>query len=164
MCIFIRLCRYVNSGARMNPIEFGGQRSKVNIIMGIIGKCWMQGDATLCIVWFQRIHKWKFASPYWKLVFFSTLLSRSKFSRQLEGSSTGTAFKWYLITGTTPKSHLRSHRTRHIPIMIRPDTNVWHRPHISAQSEIKTHRNWINCMRLTSPKAHLSASVRTPGV
>ena len=30
--------------------------------------------------------------------------------------SKGTALKWYMITGTTPKSHLRSRRTRHIPI------------------------------------------------
>ena len=50
-------------------------------------------------------------------------------------------------------------KTRHIPIIIRQDTNFWHRLLISAPSEIKTHRNRINCMRLTSPKVHLSKTI-----
>ena len=36
----------------MNPIEFGGQWSKVKFTMGIIDKCGMRGDAMLCVVWF----------------------------------------------------------------------------------------------------------------
>ena len=40
----------------------------------------------------------------------------------------------------------------------RPDKNFWHRLQISALSEIKTQRNRINCMRLTSPKVHLSVT------
>ena len=73
-----------------------------------------------------------------------------------QARSTGTALKCYMITGNTPKSHLRSRRTRHIPIIIRPDTNFWNRLQISAPSEIKTQRNKINCMQLTFRKVHLS--------
>ena len=67
--------------------------------------------------------------------------------------------KWYMVTGTTPKSDLRSRHIRHIPILIRSDTNFLHRPQISALSEIKTPRNRINYMRLTSPKVHLSKTI-----
>ena len=42
-----------------------------------------------------------------------------------------------MITWTTPKSHLRSRCTRHIPIITRSNTNFWHHPQISAPSEIK---------------------------
>ena len=37
LCILIKLCRHVNNGERMNPIDFGGQRSRV--MMGFIDKC-----------------------------------------------------------------------------------------------------------------------------
>ena len=33
---FIKLCRHINNGERMNPIDFGGQRSKVKVTMDII--------------------------------------------------------------------------------------------------------------------------------
>ena len=36
----------------VNPIDFGGHSSKVNVTMGIIDKCGMCGDATLCVVIF----------------------------------------------------------------------------------------------------------------
>ena len=34
----------------VNPIDFGGHSSKVKVTMGIIDKCGVRGDATLCIV------------------------------------------------------------------------------------------------------------------
>ena len=37
MDFFIRLGKHVNHGERMNPIDFGGQRSKVKVIMDIYG-------------------------------------------------------------------------------------------------------------------------------
>ena len=36
----------------MNSIDFGGYRSKVKVTMGIIDKCGVRGDATLCVVIF----------------------------------------------------------------------------------------------------------------
>ena len=36
----------------VNPIDFGGHRSKVKVRMVIIDKCGMRGDATLCVVIF----------------------------------------------------------------------------------------------------------------
>ena len=36
----------------MNSIDFGGHRSKVKATMGIIDKCGVRGDATLCVVIF----------------------------------------------------------------------------------------------------------------
>ena len=63
-----------------------------------------------------------------------------------------TALQWCMVAGTTPKSQPRSRPTYHILIIIRQDTNFWHRLQISAPSEIKTQRNRINCMRLYFPK------------
>ena len=37
MDFFIKLCRHVFHGERMNPIDFGGQRSKVKVTMDIYG-------------------------------------------------------------------------------------------------------------------------------
>ena len=37
MDFFIKLGRHVNHGERINPINFGGQRSKVNVTMDIYG-------------------------------------------------------------------------------------------------------------------------------
>ena len=37
MCFFIKLDRHVNHGERMNPIDFGGQRSKVKVTIDIYG-------------------------------------------------------------------------------------------------------------------------------
>ena len=37
MDFFIKLCRHVYHGERMNPIDFGGQRSKVKVTMDIYG-------------------------------------------------------------------------------------------------------------------------------
>ena len=34
----------------VNPIDFGGHSSKVKVTMVIIDKCWVRGDATLCVV------------------------------------------------------------------------------------------------------------------
>ena len=34
----------------VNPVGFGGHRSKVKITMVIIDKCGVRGDATLCVV------------------------------------------------------------------------------------------------------------------
>ena len=39
----------------INPIDFGGHSSKVNVTMGIIDKCGVRGDATLCVVIFFTI-------------------------------------------------------------------------------------------------------------
>ena len=36
----------------VNTIGFGGHSSKVKVTMGIIDKCGMRGDATLCVVIF----------------------------------------------------------------------------------------------------------------
>ena len=34
----------------VNPIDFGGHSSKVKVMMGVIDKCGVHGDATLCVV------------------------------------------------------------------------------------------------------------------
>ena len=52
VCLFIELDKHVNYGERMNSIDFGGYRSKVKVTMGIIDKCGVRGDATLCVVIF----------------------------------------------------------------------------------------------------------------
>ena len=40
----------------VNPIDFGGHRSKVKVRMVIIDKCGVRGDATLCVViFFKRL-------------------------------------------------------------------------------------------------------------
>ena len=48
------LCASSSSLADMltmvNPIDYGGHSSKVKVRMGIIDKCGVHGDATLCIV------------------------------------------------------------------------------------------------------------------
>ena len=36
-CFFVKLGRHVNHDERMNPIDFGGQRSKVKVTMDIYG-------------------------------------------------------------------------------------------------------------------------------
>ena len=36
----------------MNSIDFGGHMSKVKVMKGIIDKCWMRGDAKLCVIIF----------------------------------------------------------------------------------------------------------------
>ena len=36
----------------VNPIDFGGHSSNVKVTMGIFDKCWVRGDATLCVVIF----------------------------------------------------------------------------------------------------------------
>ena len=33
----------------VNPIDFGGHSSNVNVMMGIIDKCGVRGDVTLCV-------------------------------------------------------------------------------------------------------------------
>ena len=39
----------------VNPIDFGVHISKVKVTMGIIDKCGVRGDATLCVVIFQYV-------------------------------------------------------------------------------------------------------------
>ena len=36
-CFFVKLGRHVNHDERMNPIDFGGQRSKFNVTIDIYG-------------------------------------------------------------------------------------------------------------------------------
>ena len=38
----------------VNPIDFGGHRSKVKVRMVIIDKCGVRGDAMLCVVIFYH--------------------------------------------------------------------------------------------------------------
>ena len=45
-----KLGKHVNHGERMNSIDFGGHRSKLKVRMGIIDKCRVRGNATLCVV------------------------------------------------------------------------------------------------------------------
>ena len=49
MNFFIKLGRHVNHG---KPYWFWGHSSKVKVTMGIIDKCGVRGDATLCVVIF----------------------------------------------------------------------------------------------------------------
>ena len=42
----------VNHNGRMNSIDFGVHMSKVKVKMGIIDKCGVREDATLCVVIF----------------------------------------------------------------------------------------------------------------
>ena len=37
MCFLIKLATHVSHGERMNPIDFGGQRTKVKVTMDIYG-------------------------------------------------------------------------------------------------------------------------------
>ena len=53
MCLLNELGRHVKHGERMKSIDFGGYRSKVKVMMGIIGKCEVRGDATLRVVIFM---------------------------------------------------------------------------------------------------------------
>ena len=50
------LCASLSNLADMltmvNPIDFGGHNSKVKVTMGIIDKCGVRWDATLCVVIF----------------------------------------------------------------------------------------------------------------
>ena len=52
------LCASLSNLADMltmiNPIDFGGHSSKVKVMMGIIDKCGVRWDATLCIVIFKK--------------------------------------------------------------------------------------------------------------
>ena len=52
MCLFILLDRHLNHGEKMTSIDFEGYRSKEKVTMGIIDKCGVRGDATLCVVIF----------------------------------------------------------------------------------------------------------------
>ena len=65
---------------------------------------------------------------------------------------TGTALKWYMMTGW---NHSQAPPKKPPHLSYTHYNNFWHRPQISATSEIKTQRNRINRMQLTSPKVHL---------
>ena len=47
---FVILGRHVNHG---KPYWFGGHSSKVKVTIGIIDKCGVRGDATICVVIFK---------------------------------------------------------------------------------------------------------------
>ena len=53
MCIFIKLGTLLNYDERMNPMDFGGQRSKVKVTMDIYGNKLVNTIATkpLCASW-----------------------------------------------------------------------------------------------------------------
>ena len=53
LCIFIKLGTLLNYDERMNPIDFGGQRSKVKVTMDIYGNKLVNTIATklLCASW-----------------------------------------------------------------------------------------------------------------
>ena len=46
MCFSIKLGIHIINSGRMDPIDIGGQRSKVYATMGIIDKCRVRGVAT----------------------------------------------------------------------------------------------------------------------
>ena len=51
MYFFITLGRHVNYGERMDPIDFGGQRSKVKVTIDIYGtRC---GGDIVTLLWFR---------------------------------------------------------------------------------------------------------------
>ena len=52
-CFFVKLGRHVNHDERMNPIDFGGQRSKVKVTMDIYGNKLVNTIETklLCASW-----------------------------------------------------------------------------------------------------------------
>ena len=103
----------------------------VNASCMYIDKCY--GHMVICFSQFPK------ADVVWFMPFMTrAAIGDAESLRQL-GLPKGTALKWYMITGTTPNSHLRSRRTRHIPIIMRTHTIFffWHRPQISAPSEIK---------------------------
>ena len=48
--LFISSSNFAEMLTMVNPIDFGGHSSKVKVTMGIIDKCGVRGDATLCVV------------------------------------------------------------------------------------------------------------------
>ena len=49
------MCFLINSAdmlTMVNPIEFEGHSSRVKVMMGLIDKCGVRGDAMLCVVIF----------------------------------------------------------------------------------------------------------------
>ena len=67
------LCASLSNLADMltmvNPIDFGGHSSKVKLMMGIIDKCGVHGDTTLCIVIFFHAT----VNSYFLLVLFNCM-------------------------------------------------------------------------------------------
>ena len=58
MDFFIRLGKHVNRDERMNPIDFGGQRSKVKVTLDIYGNKLVNTIETLTVVdFFIRLGK-----------------------------------------------------------------------------------------------------------
>ena len=85
----------------VNPIDFGGQRSKVKVIMGIIDKYGVRGDATLCVVIFIKMIGYflLYYSPLIGREGISSSVPRSEFtpnnSRQsIRGYSQGNCVLW----------------------------------------------------------------------
>ena len=58
----------------VNPIDFGGHSSKVEVMMGIIDKCGVSRDATLCIVIFHNMDHMRISGTE----FSSVILSQTK--------------------------------------------------------------------------------------
>ena len=48
VCFFVKLARHVNHDERMNPIDFGGRRSKVKVTIDIYGNKLVNMIKTLC--------------------------------------------------------------------------------------------------------------------
>ena len=61
LIVEVKLGRHVNH--MVTPIDFGGHSSKVKVTMGIIDKCGVRGDATLCVVIFIYSNMTRFFSP-----------------------------------------------------------------------------------------------------
>ena len=61
MYFFIKFGRHVNHD---EPYWFGGHSSKVKVMMGIIDKCGLHGDATLCVVIFIFCDKITSQNPF----------------------------------------------------------------------------------------------------
>ena len=60
MCFLIKLGRHVSHGKRMNPIDFGGQRSKVKVTMDIYGNKLVNTIETkLLCIWFPSTVFWE---------------------------------------------------------------------------------------------------------
>ena len=59
MYFFIKLGRDVNHGERIDPIDFGGQRSKVKVTVDTYWKkLWTQYRLNLCVLPYQSLYLW----------------------------------------------------------------------------------------------------------
>ena len=65
MCFLIKLGKHVSHNAKMNPIDFGGQRSKVKVTMCIYGDNIVNTIETklLCIIFFFKLGRGERMDP-----------------------------------------------------------------------------------------------------